>query len=170
MDALALGLPGDLRTQKVLVQLKALNHLERIFGIVLAGNRVQDSAPVKLLDDRGDAALQPQPLGAVLDQYAVPQCVIQIPYHAFDFFSGLLRLACRLAFRQLRHKVHQAKVQRRLPRLIVRDKIDAKGLLDIDQRGNGLHRNPDAVKSRGQSDQLLERHRGVLLGRSHGQR
>ena len=57
-DALAFWLPGNLRAKEIVVQPEFLNHLQRVFRIVLAGDGVQDAALIQLANDLGDAGLQ----------------------------------------------------------------------------------------------------------------
>ena len=64
------------------MQAKGPEPLHGFLGIVAAGNRVQDSPAVQLLDDLVHAWFQGD--GGIFQKHAVPDRVIQVPYDALD--------------------------------------------------------------------------------------
>src|SRR5215472_8606043 len=87
--ALALGIPVDLRVQEVLCKAELLQRNYRFFEIVLARDRLQHPSPIELDDYPCDLGSNPDTERSQLDQGAVPQCVVEIPDHAFHLGRSL---------------------------------------------------------------------------------
>ena len=81
-DRLALRAPADLRMEEVLVQSPLPEDGHHVVGIVLAGDRMQDAATVRLLDRGDDVEPETNALRSILDQGPIPERVVQVPHDA----------------------------------------------------------------------------------------
>jgi hypothetical protein len=78
----------------------AFENRHGLVEIVLAGDRVENTAAIQTLDDFGDPGFQAEFVRTIFDENSVPQGVVQIPNNAFDpgfpFFRASLRLGLAL--------------------------------------------------------------------------
>src|ERR1035437_227208 len=125
--------------------------------IILACDRLQDSALVELLNDLPDPRFQRELFASILYQNAVPQRVVQVPYDTFEIVR--LVLGCfrfRLWFEILSDEIHNPEKQGNLVRVVVRNQFNIERHVQVDNPHNFRVRNPHAMKTWIKFNQLLK--------------
>src|ERR1700722_3542794 len=91
--------------QKVICETKFPKYLKCLIRIVLAGDRLEDAAPIKCVNDLCDPRFQSKIRRAIFDEDTIPDGIVKVPHHAFHLGTRLDWLL------DLFNKVHEAEVQ-----------------------------------------------------------